>query len=177
MFLRTLEIIFFIYFATHIPITLFLDLQALLPEDIYPQALKDVLHWYAADFKDPMVLDPPFWFKSFVFCEALIQLPFFPIATYAFLKGNCRWIRTPAIVYSTHVATSLIPIFAHILFHNFPVAPYPGPQTFKERLTLVSIYAPYLIIPITLLLTMLYSSTYSSSPSSGKGSSKAKKLR
>ncbi|KAL7848805.1 hypothetical protein SRHO_G00204280 [Serrasalmus rhombeus] len=177
MFLRFLEIIFFFYFATHIPITLFIDLQALVPEHVYPQALKDVLHWYAADFKDPMVLDPPFWFKSFIFCEALVQLPFFPVAAYAFMKGNCRWIRTPAIVYATHVATSLIPILAHILFHDFPVAPHPGPQTSKERLTLVSVYAPYLVIPIMLLLTMLFSTAYSTSPPGGKASSRAKKLK
>lgn len=112
MFLRVLEIIFFLYFATHIPITLFIDLQALLPEHVYPQQvgvtngrivfishfytltvlpllqLKDVLRWYSEEFKDPMVVDPPEWFKSFIFCEAFLQLPFFPIAAYAFLKGG-----------------------------------------------------------------------------------------
>lgn len=36
MFLRVLEIVFFIYFASHIPITLMIDLQALLPEHVYP---------------------------------------------------------------------------------------------------------------------------------------------
>ncbi|XP_007246016.3 sigma intracellular receptor 2 [Astyanax mexicanus] len=178
MFLRVLEIIFFLYFASHIPITLFIDLQALLPEHVYPQALKDVLHWYAAEFKDPMVVDPPFWFKSFIFCEALVQLPFFPIATYAFLKGKCRWIRTPTIIYATHVATTLIPILAHILYHNFPTAPYPGPQTMKERLTLVSVYAPYLLIPLMLLFTMLFSSAYNSSqPQSGRALQKTKKMK
>lgn len=35
--LRVLEILFFLYFASHIPITLFIDLQALLPKDLYPQ--------------------------------------------------------------------------------------------------------------------------------------------
>lgn len=39
MFLRVLELIFFLYFATHIPITLFIDLQALLPEHVYPPAV------------------------------------------------------------------------------------------------------------------------------------------
>ncbi|XP_076832981.1 sigma intracellular receptor 2 [Brachyhypopomus gauderio] len=172
MLLRTLEIIFLIYFASHIPITLFIDLQALLPERVYPQSLKNLLQWYASEFKDPMVLDPPVWFRSFIYCEALLQLPFFPVAVYAFLKGNCRWIRTPVIVYSTHVATSLIPILGHILFHNFPPA---GPQTLQERLTLVSIYAPYLVVPVLLLLTMLCSSAYCSSPPGGKASSKSKK--
>lgn len=35
--LRILEIIFVFYFASHIPITLFIDLQALLPAQMYPQ--------------------------------------------------------------------------------------------------------------------------------------------
>ena len=50
--------------------------------------LKDVLRWYAEAFKDPMVLDPPEWFRSFILCEALFQMPFFPVAAYAFLKGQ-----------------------------------------------------------------------------------------
>lgn len=39
MLLRILEIVFFLYFASHVPITLFIDLQALLPEHVYPQAV------------------------------------------------------------------------------------------------------------------------------------------
>lgn len=137
--------------------------------------LKDLLRWYAAHFKDPMVLDPPEWFQSFIFCEALLQLPFFPVAAYAFFKGGCRWIRTPAIVYSAHVATSLIPILAHVLFSSFPLEPHPGPQTTQERWLLVSIYAPYLIVPLLLLLTMLLSRTYS--PTSKPGNTTATKKR
>ncbi|TKS81501.1 Transmembrane protein 97 [Collichthys lucidus] len=175
MALRVLEIIFFLYFASHIPITLFIDLQALLPAHVYPQQLRDVLQWYAEAFKDPMVVDPPEWFKSFIFCEALVQLPFFPVATYAFLKGGCKWIRTPAIIYSVHVATTLLPIIGHILFSQFPVEPHPGPQTMKERWLLVSIYAPYLLVPLMLLLTMLMSSKYNSTSKSGNASAKAKK--
>ncbi|KAK7882225.1 hypothetical protein WMY93_028399 [Mugilogobius chulae] len=159
MSLRVLEIVFFLYFASHVPITLLIDLQALLPAHVYPQQLQDVLHWYAAEFKDPMVLDPPEWFKSFIFCEALVQLPFFPIAAYAFLKGGCSWIRTPASS-THHVATTLIPILAHILFFRFPLEPHAGPQTARERWLLVSIYAPYLLVPVLLLLTMLFSKTY-----------------
>lgn len=50
--------------------------------------LKDLLKWYTGEFKDPMMLDPPYWFKSFILSEALLQLPFFPVAAYAFLKGQ-----------------------------------------------------------------------------------------
>ncbi|XP_075993230.1 sigma intracellular receptor 2 [Genypterus blacodes] len=175
MCIRVLEIIFFFYFASHIPITLCIDLQALLPPHVYPQALKDLLQWYGEAFRDPMVLDPPCWFQSFILCEALLQLPFFPVAAYAFLKGGCQWIRTPAIVYSAHVATTLVPILAHILFYPFPMKPHPGPQTPQERCFLVSIYAPYLVVPVLLLLTMLLSSTYNSTSKSANTSGKGKK--
>uniref|UniRef100_UPI0037E88963 sigma intracellular receptor 2-like n=1 Tax=Semicossyphus pulcher TaxID=241346 RepID=UPI0037E88963 len=166
MFLRVLELIFFFYFASHIPITLFIDLQALLPGYVYPQLLKDLLRWYAEEFKDPMVLDPPEWFKSFIVCEAVVQLPFYLIAAHAFRKGGCRWIRTPAIVYSTHIATTLVPILTHIVFYQFPLKPHPGPQTVLERWLLVSIYASYLLVPVLLLLTMLFSSSYNPNPNS-----------
>ncbi|XP_075891986.1 sigma intracellular receptor 2-like [Nelusetta ayraudi] len=175
MYTRVLEIIFFLYFASHIPITLLIDLQALLPAHVYPQTLRDVLEWYSADFKDPMVTEPPEWFKSFVFCEALLQLPFFPIAAYAFFKGGCKWIRTPAIVYSVHVATTLVPILGHIMFHEFPVTPRPGPQTQQERLLLLSIYAPYLLVPLLILFTMLLSPTYNSNSGNSSASSKKKR--
>ncbi|XP_028857344.1 sigma intracellular receptor 2 [Denticeps clupeoides] len=177
MSVRVLELIFFVYFATHVPITALIDLQALLPEHVYPQALRDLLRWYAAEYRDPMMLDPPVWFKSFVFCEALLQMPFFPVAAYAFWKGGCRWIRTPAIIYSAHVATTLIPILAHILSHRFPEKPHPGPQTPSERLALVSIYAPYLVVPVMLLFTMLCSSTYNPGSQGGKDAPKAKKIK
>uniref|UniRef100_A0A4W3I4X6 Transmembrane protein 97 n=1 Tax=Callorhinchus milii TaxID=7868 RepID=A0A4W3I4X6_CALMI len=122
--------------------------------------LQDLLKWYATQFKDPMMLDPPAWFKSYIFCEALLQLPFFPVAAYAFYKGNCQWIRTPAIVYSTHVATTLVSILAHILFNDFSTSVYPGPSTMSQRLSLVALYAPYLLIPVMLLLAMLFSVKY-----------------
>ncbi|XP_015736584.1 sigma intracellular receptor 2 [Coturnix japonica] len=158
--LRCLEAAFALYFISHIPITLLIDLQPLLPAGLYPQQLTELLTWYATTFRDPMMLQPPAWFKAFIYCEAALQLPFFPVAAYAFLKGGCKWIRTPAIIYSTHVATTLFAILAHILFHDFSTSEHLGPQTLRERLILLSIYAPYLLIPLLILFTMLYSPQY-----------------
>lgn len=50
--------------------------------------LTDLLQQYATSFRDPLMLQPPEWFKAFIYCEAFLQLPFFPIAAYAFLKGG-----------------------------------------------------------------------------------------
>ncbi|KAM9808814.1 sigma intracellular receptor 2 [Syngnathus typhle] len=161
--IRLLETVFVFYFTSHIPITLLIDLQTVLPGYLYPQALRDLFQWYSKEFRDPMLLQPPEWFQSFIVCEGLLQIPFFPIAAYAFYKGSCHWIRTPAIIYSTHVATTLIPILSHIIFHQYTIESPWAPQTWQERWTLVAIYAPYLFVPVLLLFTMLLSSTYNPS--------------
>ncbi|KAM4843917.1 sigma intracellular receptor 2 isoform 1-T1 [Thomomys bottae] len=160
---RCLEWLLGLYFLSHIPITLFMDLQVLLPPELYPAQFRSLMSWYCKEFKDPLLQKPPVWFKSFVFCELLFQLPFFPFATYAFFKGGCRWIRTPAIIYSVHTMTTLIPILSSFLLEEFSKASgFKGlkPETPRERLTLVCIYAPYLIIPIVLLLFMLRNPYY-----------------
>ncbi|XP_075052855.1 sigma intracellular receptor 2 [Mixophyes fleayi] len=157
---RLLEWIFFFYFFSHIPITLLVDLQAVLPASWYPQQLLDLMNWYTVNFKDHLMKDPPPWFMSFVYCEAIVQLPFFPVAAYAFFKGGCRWIRIPAIVYSSHVATTVLPILAQLLYGDFPKTSQLGTPNQQERLTLVSIYAPYLVIPLLILVTMLFNPRY-----------------
>lgn len=36
---RLLELVFFLYFASHIPITILIDLQALFPDHVYPDVV------------------------------------------------------------------------------------------------------------------------------------------
>lgn len=160
---RCVEWLLGLYFVSHIPITLFIDLQPVLPPELYPQQLSSLLQWYSREFKDPLMQDPPMWLKSFLVCELVFQLPFFPFAAYAFFKGSCRWIRIPAIVYAVHTITTVIPILYILLFEDFSKAvAFKGlrPENFRERLTLIGIYVPYLIIPLILLLFMLRNPYY-----------------
>nr|XP_056721021.1 sigma intracellular receptor 2 [Euleptes europaea] len=158
---RGLERLFALFFLSHVPVTLLLDAQA-LGARLHPHALTELVEWYTTSFKDPLMAQRPAWFKSFIYCEVFLQLPFFLVAVYAFWKGNCKWIRIPAIIYAAHVATTMVPILAHFLFHDFSDSKPAGPQTWHERLWLVSIYIPYLLIPILLLLTMLFNPSYNS---------------
>ncbi|TEA28540.1 hypothetical protein DBR06_SOUSAS2010178, partial [Sousa chinensis] len=162
---RGLEWLLGLYFLSHIPITLLVDLQAVLPRDLYPVELRNLRQWYTEAFKDPLLQNPPVWFKSFLFCELVFQLPFFPVATYAFFKGGCRWIRTPAIIYSVQTMTTLIPVLSTFLLEDFSKASCfrgQGPKTFHERLFLMSVYMPYFLIPLVLLLFMLHNPYYKS---------------
>jgi hypothetical protein len=88
---RPLDWIFFCYFTSHIPITLFIDLQALYPQWIIPEILKKVYASYVYTMGDPfMDMSRPlaYWFRSFAYCEAFLQLPFFFFAAYGVLKGK-----------------------------------------------------------------------------------------
>lgn len=95
-----LDTVFLIFFISHIPITLFLDLQTILPAHVFPIWARELLQYYATTFSGKMfqpnfVLDPfmnlkhtPLWFKSLVACELVFQLPLFFILSY----GVLQWI-------------------------------------------------------------------------------------
>lgn len=86
---RPLDLIYFFYFASHIPVTLAIDFQAFCPPLWVPQVLKDVLTFYTETYKDPFMgsSTPVYWFLSFIVCELLVQLPFFFMACIGLIKG------------------------------------------------------------------------------------------
>jgi len=103
------------------------------------------------------------WFTSLVGCELVLQLPFFFAAAYG-IYTQAQWLRTPGIIYGTHVCTTLVPIIAELLFK--PFAPGAGPQTMEERLTLIAIYSPYLILPLAFLIKCCLMTTQGKSKTS-----------
>ncbi|XP_054768729.1 sigma intracellular receptor 2-like [Lytechinus pictus] len=159
-FTRFLELLFFVYFAVHIPVSILFDSQAIFPRQWYPDFLVTPKLEYTTQYKDVLFAELPIWYKSFIYVEIFIQFPFFFVAAYAFYKGNCKWIRIPAIVYGAHTATTVIPIVAEIFFNDFANTTTPAPSTFQERATLVGIYAPFLVVPFILLFTMLFNTDY-----------------
>ena len=104
-----LDKVFLIFFASHIPISMLMDAQAILPEERVPEVLKVGLKGWTEVSGDALMRNPPVWFKALVAGELLLQLPFFGVAVYAFMR-KCDWIRMPAIIYATHTCTTLIPI-------------------------------------------------------------------
>eukprot|EP00283_Hemiselmis_rufescens_P010577 CAMPEP_0173424816 /NCGR_PEP_ID=MMETSP1357-20121228/4668_1 /TAXON_ID=77926 /ORGANISM="Hemiselmis rufescens, Strain PCC563" /LENGTH=158 /DNA_ID=CAMNT_0014388129 /DNA_START=39 /DNA_END=515 /DNA_ORIENTATION=- len=131
--------VFKFYFASHIPATVILDAQFILPASLVPNFFKTSLKFYTDNFKDPLFLNPPLWFKSLMFCETTLQLPFFFVALYALTKRK-SWIKTPIICYAIHAATTLVPILTnHLLAPDVPE---------DKRLPLFFMFLPYLLIPL-----------------------------
>ena len=145
---------FLCFFGSHIPITLLIDGQAVLPPSLYPRPLRDLLAWYASAFRDGLMTPgshPP-WFRSLVACEVLLQLPFFVYATRVIWNrgggggggGGGGAFRPLCVAYGSHTATTLIPIMATVASD--------GTTTMGEKVVLLGLYLPYLIFPLWLAL-------------------------
>ena len=84
------------------------------------------------------------WFKSLVWSEVLLQLPFFFVGAYAFITKR-QWIKIPAIIYGSFVVATMFPILATLAQHT-----EPG----YSAAPLIAFYAPYLIVPAALVAVM-----------------------
>lgn len=139
---------FLVFFVSHIPITLFMNGQTVLPEALFPDILRGILPFYAAQFNDTL-MNTPFdtWFQSFVVCEVLLQVPFFIYAVKALLNWQSTdgsgWFRTACLIYGSHAVTTLIPILAETIFNKV--------NTTAEKCVLVGFYLPYLFFPAWLV--------------------------
>jgi hypothetical protein len=140
---------FLIFFASHIPFTMFMDSQALLSSH-FPQLFRDFTSWYCDLFGDVLMRFPsPPWFQALVLGEIVIQLPFFFLACYMLTQYNPeakrypRWFQTACIVYGSHVSTTLVPIL--------PTFWTSTSMTSAQIAMTTGVYTPYLLFPLALL--------------------------
>ena len=138
---RTLGIAFF---ASHIPATLLVDAQALLPSCMFPGFARNMLSDFIARFNDPLMggalRAPPenVWFLSLIATELVLQLPFFFVALYAFLYRR-EWIRLPLVAYGGFVSATMVPILSELYFARS--------LNTSQRVALLGMYLPYLLVP------------------------------
>eukprot|EP00887_Chlorella_sp_A99_P002386 scaffold10.g2386.t1 len=132
------------FLVSHIPITLLVDGQAVLPKSWYPQSLLDVQSWYLDTYQDPLMRDLPLWFKSLVYTEVFLQLPFFLLGSYAWIARK-NWIRIPALIYGSFVASTMVPILAVLSTHRAPG---------YDPLVVTGFYLPYAVVPSIIVIYM-----------------------
>jgi hypothetical protein len=154
------------YFATHIPTTLLIDAQTVLPEAAFPKSALTALDWHVAVNKDPFIgaASRPPWFRGIVWAELLLQVPLFVLLLVGWARC-AAWVRLPVVIYGAHTATTLVPILAEI-------AAAPGLSD-GERWKLVAIYIPYLLMPLALLWRAAARSDMFALPGGGAARQKA----
>ncbi|KAJ1933555.1 Transmembrane protein 97, partial [Linderina macrospora] len=118
--MTTLDTIYTAYFASHIPITLAVDIMPLLPRTLVPAPLLMLNTFLTQTLRDPfMVIDDQrtdlAWFRSFLVCELVFQLPFFFYAL-QLLRDRSPSRHPWLVMYGAHVTTTMVPILASLLF-------------------------------------------------------------
>lgn len=141
--------IFFIFFLSHIPITIFVDFQSLLGS-FYPETLKNAVRTlWIEPFGDRLLEISPYWFKSFIFCE-IIQLFYFIFIVFQWIRRDWEQCRSLSLIYASHVCTTMVAILGSLFYDdNF----YSG-STFKH-VSVISVYSIYLLIPLLWLIRNL----------------------
>ncbi|KAJ2717197.1 Transmembrane protein 97 [Coemansia spiralis] len=145
-----LDAAFLAYFASHIPITLLVDVVPLLPENAIPAPLLALNGHLTGVLGDPFMVVGPArtdltWFRSMLVCELVLQLPFFFYAVWALWTSSPRR-HLPLLVYGVHVSTTMVPILGTLLRGAID-------RTCRERALLAALYLPYLLIPLLLVAT------------------------
>ncbi|OZJ06978.1 hypothetical protein BZG36_00055 [Bifiguratus adelaidae] len=145
--LRPLDILYLVFFLTHIPIALFVDLVPLYPTHLAPSLALKLNAWYTLHWKDAFMTIPNefWWFKSISYCEASLQLPFFFYACWSIYHDRKHPL--PFLVYTTHVLTTVIPILS-----EFALAPT---LLLSEKIKLLVLYSPYAIVPFLLFCDVI----------------------
>ncbi|KAF8659818.1 hypothetical protein AX16_001703 [Volvariella volvacea WC 439] len=162
---RPLDLIYFIFFLVHIPATLSLDLQAIYP-DFIAKHLQFFGDFYVNLSNDPLIggVSGHFgasqhlaWFKSFLWLEALFQLPVFFLGARGLYKG-VQSIYVLILVYAASTATTTLACLA-MIFITPPKQQgidYIGALSTGQRALLLGSYIPFFLIPLVMAVDMSF---------------------
>ena len=170
----------FWYFLTHVPVTVLVDSQAVLPATGWvPAVAREALQSYVDWSQDPL-MDPAnrarpdtTWFRALIVCELMLQLPIFMALIYGYWPRTRSSPSSPSSssrrpspspsshpssrITSTTVTTAKRARWVHALtlVYGVHVATTLVPVLATvgwqwRRYHLVAIYLPYLILPTVL---------------------------
>jgi len=138
--------LFLAYFIVHLPISLLIDTQLIFPRDPFPPFLRAVVDDWVRDVDDQLVGTRPLWYRTFVWCEMLLHIPYFLFAIYAFARER-RWIRQITLVYAAQVLGSMVPIVIESWQRSTSIG-----VSLDRKLRLQGVLAIWCLIPCLLLI-------------------------
>jgi len=151
---RPLDFLYFAFFLIHIPCTVLLDAQAIVPQHLIPNVLRDASEWYIAFSADPLIKGafyggPEFdWFRAFLYLEVFFQLPVFFLAARALYAGppKSQTYYPIMLAYSASSCTTTFACLA-ILMSSTDIT------RFQLSLLLGS-YVPFFLVPFGMAIDM-----------------------
>jgi hypothetical protein len=84
-----------------------IDGQSLLPHTLYPAPLRDLKRWYAAEFGDYLMAQPPAFLRGLFWLELAFLWPL-AIATLYGVLAKRRWAATTSLIAGVTTLTSMV---------------------------------------------------------------------
>ncbi|KAI0628047.1 transmembrane protein 6/97 [Trametes polyzona] len=174
---RPRDLVYFLFFAIHLPATFLIDLQALYPTQWVPGFISSLPKFYVEMSSDPLIgsamgyfgrdqQEAYTWFRTFLLVEAFFQVPVFVTGLRGLWKGS-RSIYVLLLIYAASTTTTTLPCLSVIL--STPISPTPLNTsafaaeasktlslslTAEQRLLLLSSYIPFFLVPLVMTIDM-----------------------
>jgi len=165
---RPLDMLYFVFFMVHLPATLLVDLQAIYPSHLVPPLIAQIPKMYIRMSNDPLIggavgllgkSDHYIWFKTFLYLEALFQIPVFILGMRG-LWNDSRSIYVLLLVYAASTTTTTLPCLSIILTTPLTSAKTLAAGivsvTTAQRFLLLSSYIPFFLLPLTMTIDMSF---------------------
>lgn len=122
-----------------------MDATIAVPERFWFPIQKALSEYHLATNKDLLIAARPVWLQTFVWCEILLQAPFFLAAIYSLTRDHKK-IYLAMLVYGVEGFFTTIACLAELYFLNGVTEP--------QRYYLIALYAPTAVIPLFIALDM-----------------------
>ncbi|QLL31773.1 hypothetical protein HG536_0B06410 [Torulaspora globosa] len=158
--------LYYYYFLLHIPITLLIDSQVVIPERYHPASA--LFRWHIAQNNDFLLQEKPTWLYNFVLIELVLQLPLFfyfanglrptqattdqtklaKAAASSKEKNLYRWLRIYGWNASLSTLICMITIYQRGYYPSTPLVPL----VYEDKIRLILVYLPTFLLPLRLCL-------------------------
>lgn len=137
-----------------------IDAQSVLPHTLYPAPLRDLKRWYADEFGDYLMAQPPGFLRGLVWFELAFLWPLAVANLYGVLARR-RWAATTSLIAGVSTLTSMSAILGEIL----------GSGIATDKL--LQMYVPFVVFAVVAILRGLCPcSSSAAAPSLGPSSRK-----
>ncbi|KAF2673450.1 hypothetical protein BT63DRAFT_421600 [Microthyrium microscopicum] len=139
IFSRKRDLMYFIFFLTHIPIIITVDCYNLWPASLRPAFMDDIREFYITTYQDQFFISPPAWFNTYIWLEALYHLPISVWAVSALLRDDPK-VPLHLLVFALETAvTTLTCISDYLSWSSF---------SNDQKVQLAYLYVPYLALSV-----------------------------
>ncbi|CZT06234.1 uncharacterized protein RAG0_12032 [Rhynchosporium agropyri] len=141
---RKRDLVYFVHFSISLPLMFLVDMQALYPVSIVPGFMKALKFYLINTHHDQFFIDPPAWFRAFIWTEFLYQAPVMIWSLGALRRSSPR-LPVVLLPYALLVFVTTATCMYEYSFWEIP---------FQHKIDLTTLYGPYLALSAFMFVDM-----------------------